>query len=216
MLDFEYCDFIKKTLMRMIGSDDLMLVYYTHSILDGTTYGFDDTSIFLFNAGKFIFEYSLRTHSLSVSEENIWCILSTCFNLTTPEIRVFLQKEIKETFNFETESCQIWRFPNSLVKYIEYDFKNKPNLFKMIKPCKDCPIHPLTTAAEQAVNYGCLPVLSETIDWFNKSGRIWACHADNKQPCAGVLKKLIQNKETIDFKKELITEETNFENGYPI
>lgn len=84
----------------------------------------------------------------------------------------------------------------------------------MIKHCRDCPIMQETDISEYAVTVGCLPTYVDTIKWFNETGKLWACHCKPNEPCAGFLNRLIKEKRTIDFSKELITEETTFEEIY--
>jgi hypothetical protein len=85
-----------------------------------------------------------------------------------------------------------------------------------IQPCRDCPINPVTEDAMMAVNYGCLPMLCEALEWFNNTGRVWACHKYEAIPCGGVLKHLIEIGATIDFSKPFITTATTSEELKPI
>lgn len=84
----------------------------------------------------------------------------------------------------------------------------------MKKHCKDCPMFQETEFAQQAVNYGCLPVYGEALKWKRDTGKIWACHCNPEKPCKGFTELMDKYKEPYDLNNDLITEDTTLEEIY--
>jgi hypothetical protein len=85
-----------------------------------------------------------------------------------------------------------------------------------MKSCKGCPINITTDEGERADSYGCLPCYGDALKWYNETGKVWACHANNTKPCSGFI--IVAKKYGIDIKVDentvLITEQTTLEEIY--
>jgi len=80
--------------------------------------------------------------------------------------------------------------------------------------CKCCPIHPHSEEGMKADATGCLPSFYEMYKWQQETGKIWACHNNNKKPCSGFVGVL--NEKGIDWNtnKGFITESCTTEEIY--
>lgn len=75
----------------------------------------------------------------------------------------------------------------------------------MIKPCKNCPALESTEESAWLVTGGCLPSLSEMLFILDNENKIWACHAKEDQPCAGLILECVERKKKLDFSYPLMT-----------
>jgi len=85
----------------------------------------------------------------------------------------------------------------------------------MCKSCIDCPIEVKSDTGDMVGNLGCLPTYSDAIEWFNDTGKVWACHANPKKYCAGLVN--IAKRYGVDVpieNIELITEQHTLEDIY--
>lgn len=82
--------------------------------------------------------------------------------------------------------------------------------------CKSCPINITTHEGEMADFYGCLPSYGDAMKWYQETGKVWACHSNNKIPCQGFL--IRANEYGIDIivtpETELITEDHTLDQIY--
>lgn len=76
--------------------------------------------------------------------------------------------------------------------------------------CKACPIEVTTEEGEMQSIYGCLTDYPQALEWYKTSGKIWACHKNNKKACRGFLNIALKNGELIEVNERtiLITEFT--------
>jgi hypothetical protein len=54
--------------------------------------------------------------------------------------------------------------------------------------CRDCPCQKYVSEwTQQGQDYGCLPTRREILKEYDEHHRIWACHANEKRVCGGLV-----------------------------
>jgi hypothetical protein len=84
------------------------------------------------------------------------------------------------------------------------------------KHCNGCPINIHTEEGEKISNYGCLPSYGDVIKWYEETGKVWACHENNNNPCLGFLKLAKEKGKVVSVNRNtvLITENMTLEQIY--